>query len=72
MHSQRPFSEMDEMAGGGDLNPKCAGSPPATRRRYFPGSDAIVVAPEQQEEADERSRARLAAAQSAITHPTSK
>jgi hypothetical protein len=38
----------------------------------FPGSVAIVVAPEQQEEADERSRARLAAAQSAITHPTSK
>jgi hypothetical protein len=37
----------------------------------FPGSDALVVAPEQ-EEADERARARLAAVQSAITHPTSK
>jgi hypothetical protein len=43
-----------------------------------PGSDAIVVTPEEQvvtpeeqEEADERARARLTAVQSAITHPTS-
>jgi hypothetical protein len=37
----------------------------------FPGSDAIVVTPEEQEEADERARVRLTAVQSAITHPTS-
>jgi hypothetical protein len=56
------------------------GSPPYVVRwlatgheaTVFPGSDAIVVTPEEQEEADERARARLTAVQSAITHPTSK
>src|ERR1700682_2650872 len=38
----------------------------------FPGSDAIVVTQEGQEQADERARARLTAVQSATTHPTSK
>jgi hypothetical protein len=38
----------------------------------FPGSDAIVVTQEEQEEADERARARLTAVQSATTHPTKK
>jgi hypothetical protein len=34
----------------------------------IPGSDAIVVTPEEQEEADERARARLTAVQGRITH----
>lgn len=38
----------------------------------YPGSDAIVVTAEEQEEADERARARLAAVQSEITPPTSR
>ena len=38
----------------------------------YPGSDAIVVTAEQQEEADERARARVAVVQSAITPPMSK
>lgn len=38
----------------------------------YPGSDAIVVTPEEQEEADERARARLAAMQSEITPPASR
>jgi Domain of unknown function (DUF1918) len=56
------------------------GSPPYVVRwlatgheaTVFPGSDAIVVTPEEQAEADERARARLTALQSTITHPTSK
>lgn len=38
----------------------------------YPGSDAIVVTAEEQAEADERARARLAAVQSEITPPTSR
>lgn len=38
----------------------------------YPGSDAIVVTAEEQEEADERARARLAAVQSEITPPASR
>lgn len=38
----------------------------------YPGSDAIVVTAEEQEEADERARARLAAMQSEITPPASR
>jgi len=34
----------------------------------FPGSDALVVTPEEQETADERARSRAASVQSAITH----
>ena len=56
------------------------GSPPYVVRwlandheaTVYPGSDAIVVTAEEQEEADERARARLASLQSAITPPTSK
>ena len=56
------------------------GSPPYVVRwlatdhkaTVYPGSDAIVVTAEEQEEADERARARLAAVQSTITPPTSK
>jgi hypothetical protein len=56
------------------------GSPPYVVRwlatdhetTVFPGSDAIVVTAEEQEKADERARARLAAVQSAITHPPSE
>jgi Domain of unknown function (DUF1918) len=56
------------------------GSPPYVVRwlatdheaTIFPGSDAIVVTPEEQEGADERARARLAAVQSTITGSTSK
>jgi uncharacterized protein DUF1918 len=52
------------------------GSPPYVVRwlatdhetTVIPGSDAIVVTPEEQEEADERARARLTALQSTITH----
>jgi len=38
----------------------------------YPGSDAIVVTAEEQAEADERARARLAAVQNTIAPPTSK
>jgi len=56
------------------------GSPPYVVRwlatdheaTVYPGSDAIVVTAEEQAEADERARARLAAVQSTITPPTSK
>lgn len=52
------------------------GSPPYVVRwlatdhetTVIPGSDAIVVTPEEQEEADQRARARLTALQSTITH----
>jgi hypothetical protein len=56
------------------------GSPPYVVRwlatgneaTVFPGSDAIVVTQEEQEEADERARARHTAVQSATIHPTKK
>ena len=56
------------------------GSPPYVVRwlatdheaTVYPGSDAIVVTAQEQQEADERARARAAAVQSAITHPTSQ
>ncbi|HUL98480.1 MAG TPA: DUF1918 domain-containing protein [Mycobacterium sp.] len=52
------------------------GSPPYVVRwlstgrvvTVFPGSDALVVTPEEQETADERARSRAASVQSAITH----
>jgi hypothetical protein len=54
------------------------GSPPYVVRwldtghetTVFPGSDAIVVTPQEQEAADERERTRLAAVQETITHAT--
>nr|WP_313775104.1 DUF1918 domain-containing protein [Mycobacterium sp.] len=56
------------------------GSPPYVVRwlatdheaMIFPGSDAVVVTPEEQEGADERARVRLAAVQSAIIGSASK
>lgn len=56
------------------------GSPPYVVRwlatdheaTVFPGSDAIVVTAEEQDEADERARERLAAVQDSITHPASQ
>src|SRR5712672_362188 len=56
------------------------GSPPYVVRwlatgneaTVFPGSDAIVVTQEEQEEADERARARHTAVQSATIRPTKK
>jgi hypothetical protein len=56
------------------------GSPPYVVRwlatdhetTVYPGSDAIVVTAEEQEQADERARTRLAAIQSTITHPASQ
>ena len=34
----------------------------------FPGPDALIVTPEEQEAADERARTRAASVQAAITH----
>lgn len=52
------------------------GSPPYVVRwlstghvaTVFPGPDALVVTPEEQEAADERARSRATSVQSAITH----
>ena len=52
------------------------GSPPYVVRwlatdhvaTVFPGPDALVVTPEEQEAADERARTRATAVQSAISH----